>query len=44
MEKKKKTERISSKYQEQDKGAHSHHYYSTQFCKSKPQPSEKKKK
>ena len=27
--KKKKTESISSKYQEQDRGAQSHHYYST---------------
>ena len=29
MGKKKKTESISSKYQEQDRGAQSHHYYST---------------
>ena len=29
--------------QEQDKGAHSHHYYSTQFWKFWPQQSEKEK-
>ena len=30
--------------QEQDKGAHSHHYYSTQFWKCWPQQSGQKKK
>ena len=30
--------------QEQDKGVHPHHYYSTQIWKSQPQHSEKKKK
>ena len=30
--------------QEQDKGAHFHHYYSTQFWKFWPQHSEQKKK
>ena len=31
-------------FQEQDKGAHFHHYYSTYFWKFWPQQSEQKKK